>query len=53
MKSKEYRYDNDQDILSFENGELNVSAYSYCIDSFGYVELDKQETKELYEAMKE
>lgn len=53
---KEYVYDEGVDkgnYLSFENGIINCSTYSYYIDSFGDLELDKEETYKLFLAMKE
>ena len=48
---KEYVYDEGVDkgnYLSFENGIINCSTYSYYIDSFGDLELDKEETYKLF-----
>ena len=42
----------DGSEISFDNGLLSASVYSYRIDSFGEMELGAQETRELYEAMK-
>ncbi len=41
------------EYISFEDdGQLYVSTFSYYINSYGDMELDKKETRELYEAMK-
>ena len=46
---KEY---DDDSCISFEKGELECIAYSYEISSWGCLELNKEETKRLYEAMR-
>ena len=38
--------------LYFENGKLTAEAYSYQIDSIGEVELNPEQTREIYETMK-
>ena len=46
-----YVYDEGTDkgnYLSFKNGVLNCSTYSYYIISFGALELDKEETYKLF-----
>ena len=42
----------DGDEISFENGTLYVSCYSYPIDTIGEMKLSKRETLRLYQAMK-
>jgi hypothetical protein len=37
--------------LTFGNGIIDGSAYSYEIDSFGDLELDKDQVRKLYEFM--
>lgn len=44
-------YDNN-DSIYFENGELNATAYRYEIGGTGNVRLSKEETLEMYKAMK-
>jgi len=39
--------------LDFTDGVVTFGAYSYHIDSYGNGELSKEETRKLYEAMKE
>lgn len=54
MKNKpEYIYSAQDGYLSFSNGELCISTYSYQIDSWGEDELSKEQTRLLYEKMKE
>lgn len=49
-----YYYENKQeDSIRFKEGKLSASTYSYEISSYGYLELSNEETKKLYEAMKE
>lgn len=47
-----YQYDDDNDCLGFIDGELYASVRSYCIDSFGTIDLSKQDTHRVYEVMK-
>lgn len=47
------KYNEDNDELGFVDGVLHASAYSYCIASFGEVELTKEDTRKIYEVMKE
>jgi len=53
MKSKEYEYENGEDSLYFNKGVLECYAYCYYIDSCGNLELSKEETRKLYDAMHE
>ena len=38
------------EVVSFEHGKLRIGLYNY---SWGWCHLDKEQTKALYEAMKE
>jgi hypothetical protein len=49
---RDYFNRKDGSKISFDNGFLSTSVYSYEIDSVGDLELGAQETRELYEAMK-
>lgn len=44
-------YENN-DSIYFENGKLSASAYSYEIGGVGNIELSKDETLQIYKAMK-
>lgn len=49
----QYRDKNDPETsLEFFNGEIDVSVYSYTIDSYGHLSLNQDETYKLYIAMK-
>lgn len=52
MKST-YEYENGEDSLYFYKGKLFCHAYSSYIDSCSLIELPKEETIKLYEAMSE
>ena len=53
MKDLFYEKPNETDSIVFDdNGVLYGSVYSYEIDSYGEFELNKEQTKELYLAMK-
>ena len=52
MSTHDYE-DQKGSFLYFEDGILGCSVYSYRIDSFGELDLSKQETRKFYEAMKE
>ena len=45
---------NEEDLIVFDSGtkHLYASAYSYEISSSGYVEIDEEETRQIYEQMK-
>ena len=49
----EYYNSRNGNSVDFSDGVLSVSAYSYYIDSYEEFELSKEDTKKLYEAMKE
>lgn len=51
--TNEYTYGDYYNYVSFENGLLSCSTYSYEIDSAGELELNRKETFKLYEAMKQ
>jgi hypothetical protein len=48
-----YRVKNNNSEFKFENGEIDFSAYSYRISSWGTSTLNKDQTKRLYLRMKE
>ena len=52
VKPTEYYYEEGEDYITFEDGELSASTYSYNIDSNGFAGLDETETRKLYEVMK-
>lgn len=41
-----------QDSISFFEGRLSALTHSYCIDSFGDIDLSEDSTRELYEFMR-
>lgn len=43
----------DGAYISFEDGEISWEAYNSCRDVYEYGELNKENTRKLYEAMKE
>lgn len=47
-----YSSKDGDDTIYFSNGKLEASAYSYEIGSVGFVELNKEQTKEIYLSMK-
>ena len=54
--TNKYEYDECTDKgnnLYFSDGILSCSTYNYEIDSFGYMELNDDETYKLYLIMKE
>ena len=52
MKENKFCFENNDNNISFEDGIVSFSTHSYYIDLTGYYELSKEDTKKLYEAMK-
>lgn len=49
-----YVYEDGDNFLSVnKDGTISVSAYSYTIDSCGGFELNQDQARELYEALKD
>lgn len=48
----EIQKNRNDSLTLYDDGTLEVSAYSYEISSYGAFELSKDETRRLYEAMK-
>jgi len=52
MKDAQFYFENEKGSVGFDNGVIGTSTYSYCIDSYGDLEMDQEATKDLYEVMK-
>jgi len=52
MPNELFTLDRGNDFITFHDGTLSVSTFSYKIASWGELELSEKETKKLFDAMK-